>query len=442
MKLFCMLSFKKFSREEKIHFLVNIVIGLSIVVILQFYEHTDFGEDTINRAFDYVIAKEAATSARSGNIAAQKNKTRAEQIIFIDLGSAFEKKGDPVITPRYELAKSIEAAYSGGAKVIVLDILLEDRDCCNPEHDRMLRKVFQDMIAQKVSTKVIFPVRIGSDGHIKQNLFQDLIETQRIFYPAIPYISATASDRIVRYWFPFETVNNTSAHQLLWNTSFLAAMLAHGKADELRAIGQTIKDEKARRAYFIKLGSSTDIEISADRDDLYRNRIRFFLIPQNTLTDYPAGNLFELVNSVDEVPYVTFRDKIVIIGNASPDAGDMHLTPAGNMPGMYVIGNALNTILLGLQPPRAPLLLNMAIELLVIILAAYFLSGFPAFIVYIIKTVALIAVLGIISYYWFLKTGVLLNFTFAIVGMGFYDVAVSIEKDLAARVKKVREKKT
>ena len=175
---------------------------------------------------------------------------------------------------------------------------------------------------------------------------------------------------------------------------------------------------------------------------MYRNRIRFFLVPQNTLLDYPGGNLFELVNSVDEVPYVSFKDKIVIIGNANPDAGDMHLTPAGNMPGMYVIGNALNTILLGLQPPHAPLLLNMVIELLVIILAAYFLSGFPALIVYIIKTVALIAVLGIISYYWFLKTGVLFNFTFAIAGIGFYDLAVNVEKDLVAGIKKVRGKKT
>ena len=88
-----MLSFKKFSREEKIHFLVNIVIGLSIIIILQFYEHTDFGEDTLNRAFDYVIAKEAASSARAGNIVAQKRNTLAEQLVFIDLGSAFKKQG-------------------------------------------------------------------------------------------------------------------------------------------------------------------------------------------------------------------------------------------------------------------------------------------------------------------------------------------------------------
>ena len=138
----------------------------------------------------------------------------------------------------------------------MLDILLEDRDCCNPEHDRMLRKVFQDMIAQNVQTKVIFPMRIGSDGHIKQNLFQDLIDSHPAFYPAIPYISATASDRIVRYWFPFEAVNDGSTKQLLWNSSLLAAVLTHNKEAELKAIGQTIKDEKTRRAHFIKLSSS------------------------------------------------------------------------------------------------------------------------------------------------------------------------------------------
>jgi CHASE2 domain-containing sensor protein len=334
------------------------------------------------------------------------------------------------------LAKTVEAAYKGKAKIIALDILLEERDCCHPEHDRRLRGVFQEMIDKKSPTKVIFPVRIGSGGEIKKSLYEDFIAKHPNFYTAIPYISATVSDRIVRYWVPYETVKGDSRYPFLWNVSFLTAMLAHGKESELKMIGQEIKGQKNSKTHFIKLNNMKEIEISSDRDDIYRNRIRFFLIPASILYKYPVGNLFEMVCDVNEVEYVTFKDKIVVIGNSNPDAGDLHLTPIGNMPGMYIIGNALNTILLGLQPSRPSMVLNMLIEFFVIIIAAYFLSRFPPLIIKIFKSIVLISILSAISYYYFLRTGVLLNITFAVLGMGFHDTALSIEKSL------IRKKKT
>ena len=436
MKGFGRFSIKTLSRDEKIHFCINIGIGMVIVLVLQFYENTNFGEQTLNKAFDYIIAKEAVESAKLGNIAAQKNKRVAEQIVFFDMGKAYQKRGNPLITPRDELAKIIEAAYRGKAKVIVLDILLEEKDCCHPEHDQKLSGVFQQMIQENASTKVIFPVRIGSDGEIKKNLFEDFIEHHPNFYPAIPYISATVSDRVVRYWVPYEMIKGGDRTPFLWNASFLGAALAHGKEDEMKTISQKMKEQKAPEAHRIQLSDMKEIEISPRREDLYRNRIRFFLIPENTLSKYPGGNLFELVSDVDEVGYVTFKDRVVIIGNGNPGAGDIHLTPVGYMPGMYIIGNALNTILLGLQPSHPSRVLNMLLEFFVIIVAAYILSRFPPLLIKILKSVVLISVLSALSYYYFLKTGVLLNFTFAVVGMGFHDMAMSIEKVLVKKKKK------
>jgi hypothetical protein len=440
--LFQKLFIKKFSRDEKAHFLINIAIGIAIIAILQLYENTDFGEDSINRAFDYIIAKEAAASAGLGNISAANPKNAAMQISFIDLGRSFKENEPPLLTPRDELAKVIEAAFKGKAKVIVLDILLEKNDCCNPGHDQELRRVFQDIIGQGSPMKIVFPMRIGRDGMVKKNLFADLIEKHPNFYPAFPAISATASDRIVRYWIPYETTAGNDKYPLLWNAAFLGAMLAHGKEDELKTISQRIAAQNSPKSYSIKIGNSKEIVISYNRDDVYRNRIRFFLIPENTLSAYPGGNLFELVNGMNELDYVNFKDKVVIIGNTHPDAGDTHLTPAGEMAGMYIVGNAMNTIAMGLQPAHSSIILNIVIELLVIILAAYVMSGFPILIVYILKTIVLASALSAASYWFFLKTGVLLNFTFAIVGMGFYDLALSFEKDLLKRIRKGKEQRT
>jgi hypothetical protein len=432
-KLFRWSSFKKLSREEKIHFFTNIGIGIAIVIILQFFERTDFGENTVNKAFDYIIKKEAVESAKEAIISAKKNKRVAEQISFINLGSVYKKRGTPVITPRDALSKAVEAAYKGNAKIIVLDILLEDRDCCHPEYDQRLRRVFQEMVHKKVSTKVIFPVRIGSDGEVRKNLFEDLIIAYPNFYPAIPYLSATASDRIVRYWVPYENIKDQGRYPVLWNASFLAAALAHGKEKEIEAIGQKMRDPKTKKAHLIKLPHGKEAEISSEPEDIYRNRIRFFLIPQNTFSQYPGGNLFEKVSDVDEVKYVDFEDKIVIIGNADPDAGDIHQTPVGRIPGMYIIGNAINTILLGLQPSHPSVILNMLIELGVIIIAAFVLSTFPPLFIKIMQGVVLISVLSVVSYYYFLQTGIMLNFTFAVAAMGFHDTAMSIEKEMVKK---------
>jgi CHASE2 domain-containing sensor protein len=442
MKLLNRLSPKGFSREEKVRFCINLGIGLAIAIVLQFFEHTDLGETAINKAFDYVIAREAAESARSAASTTSIPATKiARQILFIDLGKVYQQRENPILTPRDELARIIGIACRKKAKVIVLDILLEGEDCCHPEHDRQLRNVLQEMIAQKIPTRILFPVRIGSDGRMKRSFFDELLANTPHFYPVIPFISATASDRVVRYWVPFERVKGHPKYPLLWNASLLAALASEEKEKDLQIIQQEIRDQKGSRPYFIRLGNQREIEISSEREDLYRNRIRFLLIPPNLLKKYPGGNLFERVSDIDEVEFTDFNDKIVIIGNANPEAGDIHLTPVGHMPGMYIIGNALNTILLGLQPSHPSVILNMVIELVVIIVSAYVLSRFPPLLIRIAKGVLLIAVLSAISYYYFLRTGVLLNFTFAVMAMGLHDTALTIERALVQRKKTGKEGK-
>lgn len=420
----------KFSRKQRIHFFINIGVGIAIVVFFHFLEHTDWGEDVINKAFDLIVTKEAQKAAgEMESVHARKSDNISDQIVFVDIDhEAYVKWGRPAITPRNELAKIVETAYQGGARIVALDILLEERDCCHPEHDRALRKVFQDMLDRKVATKVIIPVRIGHAGDIKESLFNDFIVKNPHFYPALPTLSATATDRVIRYWVPYETVKGRSGQRILWNMSFLAAMLADGKAAEIRDFEDTIRTGKFHEARHLKLSSMKEITISPERDDIYRNRIRFLLIPKDTLPGHPGGNLFSASYRVDEVEHAIFKDKIVIIGNSSPDTGDMHPTPAGNMAGMYIIGNAINTISLGIQPSHSPMILNLLIEVAIIVGAAYLFLYFQSLLAQLLGSVVLIATLGTMSYYYFLHTGVFLNFIFAVIGMGFHKTIANIEE--------------
>lgn len=419
------INIRDFSKTKRIHFFINIIIGIAIAVFFHFVERTVWGEDTINSAFDWFIEKEARIEAKNvGKSSGQRVYKTSDKILFVEIDHAVYKKwGTPAITPRNEIAKIIEAAYKGGAAIIVLDILLEDKDCCRPENDSVLRKVLQEMIDEKATTKIIFPARIRFGGEIQKSLFGDMIENSPNFYSASPTFSATSKDKIIRYWNIHETFKENGDDRILWNASFLAAMLANGKIRELKNLEKAIYSQN----------------FHPEKDDLYKNRIRFLLVPKKALLDYPGGSLFQSVCSIDEVPYADFRNKIVIIGNSSPDAGDMYPTPAGNMAGMFIHGNSINTILLGLQPSRPPMIVNILIEVLIIIMASYLFLYFQSLAAQILGSIILVLTLGVVSYYYFLYTGIFLNFVFAVIGMGFHKNISNIEKIFIDKGKNIIE---
>ena len=426
--LFSYLDIRKFSRKQKIHFFINVLIGISITVFFYFIEHTDLGETTINKAFDFIIIREAEKSAEAmESLTAKRNIGISDQIVFAEIDhETYKKWGNPLITPRDKLAEIVKIAYEGGAKIIALDILLEDKDCCNPQSDRELRNILQDMTYKKSSTKVIFPVRIDYDGKIQRNIFKGLIEKNPNFYMAIAQISATADDRIVRYWVPFETFRNGNDDSVLWNMSFLIAMLNEGKEREIKEFEKTIKTSGFRNVQHFKLKHNREITISPDKDDIYRNRIRFLLLPKNTLSGHMGGNFFDTVYQYKEIKHASVKDKIVIVGNSSPDTGDIHPTPVGNMAGIFLIGNAVNTISLGLQPSQPPLWLNILIDTIIVIMAAFLFLHFNSFTAQIFSYVVIIPVLGIASWFVFLSTGIFLNFIFALIGINSHKTLAQI----------------
>lgn len=419
----------RFSRGQKVHFFINILVGITIAVFFHFLEDTNWGEGTINKAFDFVIAREAKKSAETAkSLHSQRGAGISDRIVFIEIDhNTYSKWGKPLITPRDKLAEAVKIIYEDGAKLIVLDILFEHGDCCHPGSDDKLRKVLQEMTSRQASTKVIFPLRIGYNGDIQRNLYKDLIEKNPNFYTGTANISGNTTDRVFRYWVPFDYVGGAQNHNILWNMSLLAAILAEDKERELKEFEKTMNAGNTNMVRRIELGQQRQIVISSDREDIYQNRIRFFLLPEDTLSGHPGGNLFETRHKIDDVAKATFKDKIVIIGNSSPDIGDTHPTPVGNMAGMFIIGNATNTILLGRQPLRSPTWLNILLEAVVIVMAAFLFLYFRSFVAKYLGSIILVLTLGVFSYYYFLYTGTYLNFMFAVAGMSFHNTIANIE---------------
>lgn len=423
---------KNYDKSWGRHFIINVFIGIAIALILFSVEHTDWGEASINKFFDLGIKMEAAKSTKvMESLNDRRNIRISDKIVFAEIDhETYNKWGRPLLAPRAKLAEVIKIASEGGAKIIALDILLENKDCCHPQDDLVLRKTLQDMTDKNSATKVIFPVSIGCDGKNRNNIYQNLIDRNPNFYIASAQISASVTDRVIRYWVPFETVKNDNGNNIIWHMSFLAAMLDKGKEVEIREFENTIKSDKFHKDHRIVMDRDRFITISPDRDEIYRNRIRFFLIPKNTLSSHPDGNLFENVYNFDEIKNASLKDKIVIIGNSSPDTGDIHPTPVGDMAGIFIIGNAVNTISLGIQPSPSPLWLSVIIDVTMIIIAAFlFLNKLRSLKAQLISYLVIIP-LAIASWYVFIKTGMFMNFVFALLGINIHSTISYIEDEL------------
>jgi hypothetical protein len=437
------LDVRRFPQKKRAHFFINLAIGFGILILLHFLQETRWGEGTLDKFFDLFISSESRK-------AVQVDLQHAP-ILFVDIDDdTYAEWGEPLITPRDRLARILQVLYDNGAKVIVLDILLEGPDC-RPENDRALLEVIEKIKDDpKSPTRLILSQRIGFKGKLKKTIFDRLFEKGslaggsglRKIYQATPTLSATGSDNIVRYWNLYERYQSDEGREgIIWGSPIVAVLLAvEGDLQKLgpfEEILRRIEGDHGNSIDVLQLNNGKSIRLPYDQAHLYLQRLRFSLVPQgpspNALIENEAhsgGNLYQSVVRFDELEYYRemYKDKIIIVGNSSPDVGDIHRTPVGDMPGMYVLGNSIYTILAKGQPSPPPVWLSLMIEIIIIIGAAYVFLYFTSLLAQVIASVIILAVFGYFSYIFFMKTGVFVNFVFAIVGMGFHETAKDIEE--------------
>ena len=438
-------DFRKFPTRKRTHFIINLSIGIVIVFLLHFLQHTRWGENTLDRFFDLFVGWESKKAVQA------QNDVQKSQILFVDIDhETYKEWGEPLITPRDKLAKILQVLREGEAKVIVLDILLEGSDFV-PDNDRKLLEVLEKiMLDPKNTTKIILPQRIGFEGTLKRNLFDVLFDKDHSasdsrlqeLYRATPSLSATSSDNVVRYWNLYEEFQNRDGKlEIIWGYPIVTVLLAiEGNLRGLESFQEKLSGKESSHSNdfeVLHLSNGKIIKLPYDKAHLYLQRLRFLLVPEKPTKGYLVdknvgneGNLFQTVVKYKELEYYKdfFKNKIVIVGNSSPDTGDMHRTPIGEMAGMYILGNSINTILTKEQPSPPPSWLGIFIEIVVIILAAYIFLYFTSLLAQIIASLLILTIFGYFSYLYFLKTGVFLNFVFAIVGMSFHETTKDLEE--------------
>ena len=439
---------RKFSRKQRIHFTINFLLGLGICLSLFWFENTTWGQKNINIQFDFYILEETRAAAQN-----PYDPRISSDIVFIDIDDpVFRLWGRPSITPRDKIAELIKLAYEGGAKIIIPNISFDEPDYSPAKvlvhgepimdgrtRDQLLRKELEELRNNGGTTKLILPVLTYSNGELRANIYNDLVDDKTIFR-ATPVVLESRYDRTVRYWKPYIIYSEGDKQNLLWSTPMLANAIARGdKADLDKVAAEILSKQEIKHSneqFKLKFqGTNDSIAFFANEENYHQyNRIRFFLVPERLLSPEHPGNLYTNLRKVSKGPsnlvsshdQMSLKDKIVIIGNSSLDLGDTYMTPVGSMQGMYVIGNIINTMLKGKQTFMIPLWLQFVFELLIIILAAYMFLHCHSFFSQIALCFLLIVILPV-AYYVFLKTGWFLNVSFPLLGIGIHELIAKIE---------------
>ncbi len=424
-------------KKKKAQFCVNMWAGIVVLLLMHTAASTPWGEGVLNDAFDEFIQKDAKKAV--------KTIANTGDIFLVDLDhNKPEKPGEEIsyISPRDTIAKIIKMAAPGKAEIIVLDILLEKKDYRSPEKDEELHKALEELSMDKeCQTKVIFAQRVGKNGKLKRNLFDPLIEKNPNFYRAIPYLYATKKDRVTRYWKAYDVYGKTN---IIWSIPVLTLVLNEGRMEDLKKREKQLVQKKNEvEDLVVNLAKSKNKKfvLPFSNKDLFRQRIRFSLIPKDCIDGFPAGNLIlPTIKDIEKVDPRRFKDKIVLIGASDPEKGDIHPTPVGDMPGMYIHGNAIHTLLKGLQPKPAPWWIAIVLDIVIIIAVPYFFLRLKSWLAKLIGTIILSTTLALFSYYiLFRYLGMFFSFAFGTAAMGYFDTFSGIRETILERKEKKNE---
>jgi|WetSurMetagenome_2_1015567.scaffolds.fasta_scaffold00250_21 CHASE2 domain-containing sensor protein len=455
-----LIDWSKWNKSKKIFFYINLAVGLCICAVFHLIEATSWGEKTLNPVFDEMTQRETSgvlekweecLKSRPGSECDRAIGWADGRIVYIDINhTTFKLWHEPLIIPRAKIARFINLAEGNKARMVILDILT-DYPSLDKNDDSALRRTLEGLTNKKSPLIVVFPIAVSLvDNMVRPSVFDDLIARNPNFHRAIPHVAFSTADRVVRYMQHFMVITKRDGSKdILFGIPLLAALLMKNDSEKLALLKEEIiadsrvrdkQDEsgnKIHRSYEIKGENSGSLYI--ENSGLITNRIRFTQIPPGVMNK--EGNLFRERLLPDEVESLQseLHGKAVIIGVSSPDKGDILATPVGEMPGMYIIGNAVSTIAGGGQVRPAPLWMMLLLEFMVILLAALLFVHTKSPFVEITISVLIVTVLIPVTYIFYMKYSVFINVAFPIVAMSLQSFITTLHEKVlkaASTVKK------
>lgn len=392
------LDLRRVSKTNRYYFLFNIVLGLGTLFFLVITRDSPLQQGVINALFDQAI--EFRTGLLEWGRACDA-KIAAKKVVMLSFDDeAIKDLRYPHITPRNKIADLIRFAYKGGASVVIVDMSLSDPDytptrkflgdskpMTGQERDQELFDLLEQIKNDVASnTRIVISADIYTDKTMQDSDFANLIDNKKIYVASTAVSGSRGNDRTVRFWLPYleiiEEDDDVRERKVLWSFQLLALALTEGGEEELSRISQdilhgdetkfTMHCKSGRDFVFYRELSLPNGTIRRDTQSLQYNRIQYVFTPQKWVSrTVDKNNIgYWRDNSLDPED-IDFKDKVVIIGREDKECNDFIATLIGRIPGMYVQGNAVATILGKTQPHISPLWKYILIEIILIVVTAY-----------------------------------------------------------------------
>ena len=452
------LDIKNIPNDKKRDFVSNVFLGTMLMLVFILLENTSVRQNAINHWFDYYIKLRINDDTDAKRI--------SNEIIFLDFDNkSLRDLGRPNMIPRNKIADLLNFAYQGRAELVVIDMDFSDSDY-TPERllagdkspmtglarDNLLFNLLQQIKDDSSSnTKVLLPITTYADFMQKHNIFSELIDNKKIF-SVTPAFTISRLDNKVRFWMPYlETLEeNGRQHNVLWSIPLLSMVLISGNFDELYNIKDDILESRAKsfalnvnhdknktkEKFIFYSENSNENGLIRDSQHLQYNRIQYVILPPRINKNDFSGNISPShighwrKKGLDNKK-INYENKIVIIGRADLDCSDFFETPIGKIPGMYIHGSSIATILGKTRPRLTALYKYIIIEILLIMAASlvflYF-SSLPAMCIIIIITGICWA--GI--YWYFQLTNEFIYTSFAFAGIWIYRLISRLRKFISS----------
>jgi hypothetical protein len=456
-------------RELCKRFRGNLIIGFFIVVGLEGVHHTPMGQAILDSAYDILVVEDFKHATAKSSLEGKAPISDDIRMVEFDEATYNNSQGQGFWTPRDLLGKCILKTVEQGAKVVVIDFMLKKpvpQRCSNwlgPDENDVFLSLLSSAIvlARRTEAVIIIPWnRLYSTDMDYTSRLKGLLDRNGDVVKQCASLGLiTNRDGMMRHFQHFERYNgNNVADELYFSPAVLAACyLWHGLAGGDRIMGEAKRRlMNGEKEYYISGPRHRNmpgfwVSNQDGSGECLGARFLFRIAPReminrvyggcedplmkHNLTVCPAA-LLETNPAQEKI----YRDKVVIIGCTNPKIGDMHLTPLGEMPGVFTVANGLNMLIEGLQIHDPSTWMRIGCSLMEIVFGALLFMIFHSIIWGVIVAVVWYFAFISGSTHLLSSQGVFMNFLLPVVGIGlFHPILAELQESLSKNWNRMKE---
>ena len=454
----------RLSRDRR-RFFLNLIIGLVILFLLQIFHNAPVLRESEDAAMDWVMRMRKCTVSNEPTF----------PFGWIDIDDkTYRDWDDPLYVPREKLAKLIKFALKSQPKMIVVDVDLAKRS-----GDGTLEEPIEDVLKDWYGDKCIGKpplsegcppplILVASLRPYKKGLLEKrpskldgLVNDSKQIFWASPLFDQDW-DQVIRRWRMWEPVwlNKVDDRPTAMpSIQLLAATLLTSGEKEMTELQDCLKslvlkgyntmagqpvsnDEKPCTVTLWKKKLTRESQTLSLSWDRLGRRILYSIpwqaegssgmtIPTVRTTENQERLLLTRISALkvfnrQGAPDKDLRGRVVFIGGSFRDSRDIYPSPLGEMPGVLILINSLNSLLQ--QKAHAPhFSIIILLEILLIVLLTIAFSVWDSFWGMIITNLTIIVSLVPVSV-WLFGYGLWLDFALPLAAIQIHQIAADFNE--------------